>query len=301
MGTHRYIATSFWDDEWVQTLDPSEKLLYLYFMTNPLTNIAGIYKITDKRISFDSGFNIDTLRSIFNKFEKAGKAYRMGEYIVLPSWPKHQKWETKDDIRAGIVKILNSLSDKELVFVSWIGYKFPIEDILTQRGVEPPTTPHEPTYSILSNLNSNSNINSSGPAERKAEASPPVDSESSPKPRSKKLPLREREPENDMEQVEKAYLQNWDALYSQKRVKTLDPVINWNQTRALIKRHFEKLKPCQIIHAINNGMKDDFIMNGSYSLAVMLSASVLNRLINSSSAGPPPGQQSKKSLGGLEL
>ena len=303
MGTHRYIATSFWDDEWVQSLDPSEKLLYLYLMTNPLTNIAGIYKITEKRISFDTGFSLDILRGIIDRFETAGKVYRMGEYILLPSWPKHQNWESKDDIRAGIVKILNSLTDKELVFVSWAGYKFPFGDILAQRGVEPPPTPLKPTYSILSNLNlSEFNINSSGSAERNTEDPLPGDVEN-PKPEKiKKPPLREREPANCMERVEKEYLQNWDLLYSQKQVKTPEPIVNWNQTRALLKKHFEKLKPEEIIQAIKNGMKDDFVMNGGYSLAVMLSASVLNKLINaaSASAGPPPGLSGKKSLEGLE-
>jgi hypothetical protein len=98
--------------------------------------------------------------------------------------------------------------------------------------------------------------------------------------KGKKTPLREREPENDYERVEKAYLQNWDALYAQGRVKTPDPVVNWNQSRFLLKRHFEKLKPEQIIQAIKNGMKDDFVLNGGYSFGVMLSASALNRLIN---------------------
>ena len=59
----------------------------------------------------------------------------------------------------------------------------------------------------------------------------------------KKPPLREREPENDYERVELAYLRNWDELYRQKRVNTPDPITNWNQTRALLKKHFEKLKP----------------------------------------------------------
>lgn len=292
MGTHRYIATSFWDDEWVQTLDPSEKLLYLYLMTNPLTNIAGIYKITEKRMSFDTGFSTDALRGIFDKFESAGKVYRMGEYVVLPSWPKHQNWENKDNIKAGIVKVINSLNDKELVFISRVGYKFPIGDILTQRGVEPPLTPHQPNYSILSNLNlSEFNINTT---ENKTEATPPGEE----KIKHKKPPLREREPDNDFEKVEKAYLNNWDDLFKQGRVQTADPVVNWNQTRNLLKKHFEKLNPDIIITALNNGMKDNFIMSGGYSLGTILAAGVLNRLINAGS-GPPGANNGTKSLSNL--
>jgi len=46
MSTQRYISTSFWDDPWITSLDPSEKLLYLYLMTNTSTNISGVYKLS---------------------------------------------------------------------------------------------------------------------------------------------------------------------------------------------------------------------------------------------------------------
>jgi hypothetical protein len=129
MATQRYISTSFWDDEWIQTLDPSEKLLYLYLMTNPLTNIAGVYKITDRRISFDTGFNLDTITHIFRKFEKAGKVYRKGEYVALPSWPKHQQWEKRSKIKDGIVAILKTLPPELLDYMVHIGYKYPIDTL----------------------------------------------------------------------------------------------------------------------------------------------------------------------------
>jgi hypothetical protein len=151
----------------------------------------------------------------------------------------------------------------------------------------------------------------SGSAASGPEAEPPGEAEKSPPaveskkpeyppPRPKPPPLREREPVNDLERVEKAYLRNWDALYRQGRVKTPDPVVNWNQTRKLLKRHFEKLKPEQIILALENGMADTFVMSGGYSLGVALSASVLNRLINAGQGpGPPPALEGKKSLRGL--
>ena len=127
MATQRYISTSFWDDEWVQKLDPSEKFLYLYLMTNPLTNIAGVYKISAKRISFDTGFNSDTVGHILDKFEKARKIHRIGEYMVLPSWPKHQKWQTKKTIKTGIDAILFQLTAEELNELAKTGYKYDLK------------------------------------------------------------------------------------------------------------------------------------------------------------------------------
>jgi hypothetical protein len=100
--------------------------------------------------------------------------------------------------------------------------------------------------------------------------------------KSKKPPLREREPVNDMERVEKIYLKNWDMLYSQGRVQNPEPLVKWIQTRKLLKDLFEKMKmrPEQIIQAINNGLKDERVMKDGYSLSMMLSVSILNRLIN---------------------
>lgn len=110
----------------------------------------------------------------------------------------------------------------------------------------------------------------------------------------KKPLLREREPENDYERVEKAYLQNWDALYSQGKAKTREPIVNWKQIRYLLKKHFEKLKPEQIILAINNGLKDDWVMNNGYYFGAILSASVLNRLINAERTGTLFSKQGRR-------
>lgn len=124
MATQRYISTSFWDDEWIHKLDPSEKLLYLYFMTNPLTSIAGIYKLSESRICFDTGFNENTIRHIMSKFELAKKAYRFNEWIIIPNWSKHQKVKERDNIRKGIDKLLLSLPDDVFTYSVSKGYKY---------------------------------------------------------------------------------------------------------------------------------------------------------------------------------
>jgi hypothetical protein len=96
-----------------------------------------------------------------------------------------------------------------------------------------------------------------------------------------------------MERVEKAYLQNWDTLYFQKRVETPEPEVSWGKTRKLLKTLFVRHKPEQIIQAINNGLKDDWFINTcGYTLSAMLSADMFNRLINAkpearARAGPP--------------
>jgi hypothetical protein len=137
-GTQRYISTSFWDDEWIQTLDPSEKLLYMYLMTNPLTNIAGVYKISVRRICFDTGFNADTIGHIMRKFQTAGKAFRIGEFVAMPAWPKHQKWEKAPKIRDGIIACLKELDSEMLETLIEIKYRFDMKMVFDTLSIPYP-------------------------------------------------------------------------------------------------------------------------------------------------------------------
>lgn len=129
MSKQRYISTSYWDDEWVQALDPSEKLMYLYLMTNPLTNIAGVYKITIRRICFDTGFNEDTVKNILQEFQNARKVFREKEYIIIPNWPKHQKFNQRSKIKTGIELILNDLPTEIIKALYEANYQYPLDTL----------------------------------------------------------------------------------------------------------------------------------------------------------------------------
>ncbi len=130
MATQRYVSTSFWDDKWIRSINPSDRYLYLYLMTNPLTNIAGVYEITLDRIAFDTGYDERTLKPMLEKFARDGKAYFYHEeWMILPTWPKHQQWEKRSKIREGIVLLLKSLPPDLLGYMVKIGYKYPIDTL----------------------------------------------------------------------------------------------------------------------------------------------------------------------------
>lgn len=137
MSTQRYISTSFWDDPWISSLDPSEKFVYMYLMTNPLTNIAGVYEITIRRICFDTGYNDETIKKVLNRFQESKKAYRWNNYIILCSWPKHQKWESRSKIKDGIEKILSSFDLKLLEYLKSISYTYPIDNLYISNAYVP--------------------------------------------------------------------------------------------------------------------------------------------------------------------
>jgi hypothetical protein len=127
MATQRYISTSFWTDKWIRSLDPSERYLYMYLLTNPMTNIAGIYPITMDRIAFDTGYDERTLRPMLKRFETSGKLYYFDdEYVVIPAWPRHQNPEKKPTIKTGIDAVLKTIPKNVLEYAVCIGYQYRI-------------------------------------------------------------------------------------------------------------------------------------------------------------------------------
>lgn len=90
MDIRRSINTKLWSDEWVEKLNPTEKLLWIYLLTNPQTNMLGIYEISIKRISFDTGIKADSIINALKAFERVKKAFYFNGYIILTNWIKNQ-------------------------------------------------------------------------------------------------------------------------------------------------------------------------------------------------------------------
>ena len=54
MAKNRMVNTRIWSDPRVLELDPSEKLLWVYLITNDHTSICGIYEIHSRVISMET-------------------------------------------------------------------------------------------------------------------------------------------------------------------------------------------------------------------------------------------------------
>ena len=111
MAKHRYINTHFWKDNYIINLDPTEKLVYLYLLTNPLTNIAGIYEINLKEIANDTGIIKEIIDTILKRFERDNKLIYKGGYIIIKNHLKHQDFKSPK-LQSGIAEIINSLPEE---------------------------------------------------------------------------------------------------------------------------------------------------------------------------------------------
>ena len=110
MSKQRYLDTRFWDDGYIVDKDPIEKLLFIYLLTNPLTNILGIYEISLRRIAFDTGIDREMVLKILKRFEEGDKIKYEDGWVALKNFMKHQKSNPKID--KGIETLIQEVSNR---------------------------------------------------------------------------------------------------------------------------------------------------------------------------------------------
>lgn len=70
MNINRVINTSFWEKaEVLDNYSIEDKFFILYLSTNPKSTQLGIYHLPLKRISFETGFTIEVVRVLLDRFE----------------------------------------------------------------------------------------------------------------------------------------------------------------------------------------------------------------------------------------
>ena len=111
MARLRSLSTSFWSDPFIEDLTPSEKLLFIYLITNEKTNMLGIYESSIKKISFETGLNKETVIKALKGFETVGKVKYINNYVVLVNFMKHQNFNT--NMKKSAIDVYNDLP-KEL-------------------------------------------------------------------------------------------------------------------------------------------------------------------------------------------
>lgn len=113
MAKNRYINTKFWEDGYIVNILPHDKLLFLYFLTSPLSNISGVYECPLKIMSAHTGFDEDELQEIIPHFE--GKIHYIDGWVYIRNFVKHQSSESasvKRGIEIEMEKIPKSIIEK---------------------------------------------------------------------------------------------------------------------------------------------------------------------------------------------
>ena len=101
MAIYRNIQMSFWTDAKIaDTFTPDEKLMYLYFLTNPHTNLCGCYEISSRQIAFEIGYKRDQVEKLIQSLqEKRVIVYSTdSRELLLVNWHKYN-WTSSEKLK----------------------------------------------------------------------------------------------------------------------------------------------------------------------------------------------------------
>lgn len=88
--TERRFDDSFWGSKFVQSLEKDAKLLHLYCWTNKQCNPAGLYEITLRTITFDTGIEEADLPHLFELLQDKIVWYPDSDMVWVKNFIKRQ-------------------------------------------------------------------------------------------------------------------------------------------------------------------------------------------------------------------
>ncbi len=102
MAKNRIVNTKFWTDSFVlNELNPVEKLVFLYLITNPYTDICGVYELPIKIMALETGIDRDNLEKvILPRLEKDKKILYRDGWVAVKNFIRHQVLNPK--VKKGI-------------------------------------------------------------------------------------------------------------------------------------------------------------------------------------------------------
>jgi hypothetical protein len=104
MSKSRVVKDEIWDDDWFYELDPTEKLVWLFLLTNPRGNIAGIYKLNQKWAAQSVGLDFDVFKTILQRFVRDGKIIYEDNWVALVNFHRHVAYRNAS-VAQGIVRL----------------------------------------------------------------------------------------------------------------------------------------------------------------------------------------------------
>lgn len=106
----RYVQDRIRSDVWFTELDPIEKLLWIYLLTNDKLGVCGIYELSLKRMWYDTWIDKDMILKILARFEKDKKCFYRNGFILICNFFKNLQVSSKNDnLRKGVEREIQEL------------------------------------------------------------------------------------------------------------------------------------------------------------------------------------------------
>lgn len=163
--TERNIDTTMWtNDEWFQSLDYLQKLLFLYMWTNDHCNSAGVYEITVKTISDETSIPNEEIRVNLPLLHEKVQWWPEHNVIWVKNFVKRQS--KSPTFLQSVAKCLRKIKQQEIceVFMDYnntllIPYEYPTNTLSIPPIYDEKNRVSIPSISVsFSGINTNNNI-----------------------------------------------------------------------------------------------------------------------------------------------
>lgn len=140
MAKYRNIHVSFWTDRKIsEEFTAEERFLFLYLLTNPLTNMCGCYEIGYKAMSDDTGLTVAKVKQVVKSLmdHKVISYNETTGEVLLVNWYRYN-WTDSDKIKRLIASEVETIKTKQYreylneklngKDTLSIGYRYPIKN-----------------------------------------------------------------------------------------------------------------------------------------------------------------------------
>ncbi len=151
MSKYRYLNTRFWSDSWtVDDLNPLDRYLMLYLLTNEKTNLSGVYELPMRIISNETGIEKEELARMIKRLEPK-VFYRKG-WVVLVNAIKHQSYKNPKIATAIQKELCQSSADLIELLVLPQDFSLDFSCPIDSKAIAYPYPMHDVSHVIKSNV-----------------------------------------------------------------------------------------------------------------------------------------------------
>jgi hypothetical protein len=108
-------------------------------------------------------------------------------------------------------------------------------------------------------------------------------------PKEKPIGLLSREPKNDIERVNKKWLENYIAIHGEQPINP-----RWDISSSLVSKAIKQVGVEKVLQSLDTAKDDSFCLQSGYILKIIMSGCVISRLINKPTGAGPPKELAKK-------
>ena len=122
MSKKRYINDNIWEDNYIIDLNTSEKMLFIYLLTNNRVSICWVYEISIRKIEMETWISNNEIIKILKKFESWWKIYYKDWIILISNFIKNQS--LNDNMKKWIEReLLDLWWEKLSTFIKTKGFE----------------------------------------------------------------------------------------------------------------------------------------------------------------------------------